>query len=349
MPNKLENLFAEYLKINFYIIFQITDEQNQVEYTVSFYESKSGNIRLLNSYNHSFLSNEILEKLVEKSPVFLAIKGKGILEKKVHLKEGFSDEDIVKSVIPNANSQEFYVSQYALDESLYNVAISRKKNIDSILNSLISDKVNLCGLFLGEQKIDETFKVTLLNSKSHSDGVPKEISKNFENFLFDFKSRKIVLFGLLSLLSVLIISNLVYLYLNNKITTYDEIISNNSLVIQSEKNLKNKYADIKSLTAHIGGVNRSSHHALMVDDLLVDLPPKIDFHNLEINKKREDTDTLLFFESNIHILGTTNTSYTLNEWINLLKAKKWIKNIHLKSFKQEENSNFGQFEIEVKY
>lgn len=340
------HLFGDYLMYNFYIMHYQILEHNQSIITLSRYEHKKDQTFLTMQQTITDISQM---NIALNTPFVLMLTGKGIIEKNITDAEEKTNEEWLKTIAPMASLQNFFIDkQYGVDNRIIKIAAARKTLVENIIQIMIDKKIKITTILLGEREVFN--EVFLSNFLSYSiNESPLIIRKNNENFTFQQKSKKLLVIGLIGFFLLLTLNTIVFFILNKNIAKYDEIINQNSKLLQTEADLNKEYIDKTKLVSQAGGIAAKSFHALMIDDILTDLPANISFQQFEINKKREDTDTLLFINNIINIIGNTPHSYTLNEWINNLKKKQWIKTVELKNFKQDENSAMGIFEVQITY
>jgi len=134
---------------------------------------------------------------------------------------------------------------------------------------------------------------------------------------------------------------------NNKLETqlsvyqgkYDQI---NQLLSDYQKN--------KGLIESAGvlGENRLSEYA---DRIGKTIPDEVVLTDLHFNPKKEEeesADSLITFESKHLILkGNCAKSFILNEWINVLKMQKFVKDVGLEKFVYNKEGLLPNFEIKI--
>ena len=82
------------------------------------------------------------------------------------------------------------------------------------------------------------------------------------------------------------------------------------------------------------------------------MPNEVQLTNLYFNPKntKEDNkDSLVtFFAKEIIIKGNCNQSLVINEWVNILKLQKFIKEVNLEKFNYNKDNFLPNFEIKLK-
>lgn len=98
------------------------------------------------------------------------------------------------------------------------------------------------------------------------------------------------------------------------------------------------------------GLLESSRISWHADQLASEVPASIRLTGLQIfpPEKKADQDTLLHFRDNIiQVSGQTRKSTELNDWIRLIKQKKWISDVAIIHYAQERDQPFGNFSLEI--
>jgi Tfp pilus assembly protein PilN len=129
----------------------------------------------------------VCEKIPGQSPVCLLLNGKGIIYRKLAVSETVSEPDLIKTIIPNAKPEEFYLQQYTVavqnDKRTKLLALARKSPVDKILAEFTA-------------KFD--FVVDVSISPFEMDNLLPVLAENeifYKNFLLEIKQQKIVDFS----------------------------------------------------------------------------------------------------------------------------------------------------------
>ncbi len=112
-----------------------------------------------------------------------------------------------------------------------------------------------------------------------------------------------------------------------------------------EKELTTKEQFIQS-----SGVARASRLSFYTDQIGLSIPTTIQLNQLFINpleKRINKAEDINFNYNSIKITGTVSRSIELNNWIKSLKEYKWVNEIIIVSFIQDNLKTVGEFELEL--
>ncbi len=104
---------------------------------------KKGEIEIVDEVNGLSGIKNLIDKLGSKNPYIIHFSGKGVLNKKVD-----NGENMHQSVLLNANSNDFYFTDY-IDEGKAFSSVIRKNVTDEVLNELNEAKVNVISITSG--------------------------------------------------------------------------------------------------------------------------------------------------------------------------------------------------------
>lgn len=190
--------------------------------------------------------------------------------------------------------------------------------------------------YLTQSHIAETDSVELLEIEN------KHLEKNKFRFL---------MVGLIAIAFVISVTNVMfytnYFNKNNKLESelnvyqgkYDQI-----------NDLLNDYQKKKGLIENAGILNKNkiSEYA---DKIAATIPEEVTLSELHFNPKQdtgESEDSLVTFKNNqLIIKGNCNKSLIINEWANVLKMQKFIKDVSLEKFAYNNEGLFPNFEIRI--
>ena len=112
------------------------------------------------------ISNLKEYKWKKDCPVYLSIRGKGILQKKAAgLKKETEEIELLRRVLPNARPEEFYWQIEEQEESTSWVAIVRKAQLDEVLQTIRSFGVHVIGVELGLIHLGKLYKALKLEKQ----------------------------------------------------------------------------------------------------------------------------------------------------------------------------------------
>ena len=125
----------------------------------------------------------ICAAIPQKSPVCLLLNGKGILYRKLTVNDTLSETELIKTIIPNAKPEDFYLQQYSVSQennkSAKLFALARKSLIDKVISDF-------------SEKFD--FIVNVSISPFVLDDILPVISEKeiwYKNFLLEIKQQKV--------------------------------------------------------------------------------------------------------------------------------------------------------------
>ena len=94
-----------------------------------------------------------------------------------------------------------------------------------------------------------------------------------------------------------------------------------------------------------GGINKSA----LIDQVASMLPSELTWREVALNPidiaSSRIQKSLIFFQKQIRITGSSEKIIPVNEWIARVKTKPWVKNIQLDSYTFNSELNTGQFTI----
>lgn len=180
-------------------------------------------------------------------------------------------------------------------------------------------------------------------------------SKTIEQLKDEFQEKKKFEFRLAILLSasflILFINYFVFNHYWNKNEEQHTILLTNQSALQRYETLKSQYAYKKDFLER-NGLLESSRTSYYADQLASQLPSSIQWtdlyiHPLEIQKNANASESLVFEKKTIQISGKCHKSVDLNNWMKLVKEKKWVEKITLINYAQQSETDEGFFLLEV--
>jgi hypothetical protein len=98
--------------------------------------------------------NELLNQLDSSIPMILSIDGRYIINKKIQVSENDSEEKILKNILPNAVTNDFYLQKNvsATDGQTF-VSVIRRDTLDNILDIFLKDNKNIIECSLGPNSL----------------------------------------------------------------------------------------------------------------------------------------------------------------------------------------------------
>jgi len=173
----------------------------------------------------------------------------------------------------------------------------------------------------------------------------------FRNEEFIYKR----MFGIMSvvlllLVFIILMGNLVLYQQYNKKSAelVDQLAVNEDLIYELEK----VEGVLKSKEDFIGrsGFLQSSKLSYYADRLAYNLPETIRLTKCDLEplqKKLKNNEQPEFTNNQVRVAGLTRESTVLNNWIKTINKETWVKDVKVIGYKQEKNSDPGEFEIEI--
>ncbi len=132
----------------------------------------------------------VCENIPRQSPICLLLNGKGIIYRKLTVKESMSEVDLVKTIIPNAKPEDFYLQQYTVsqqnDKSTKILSLARKSLIDKIISDFSGKFDFIVDISFSPFALDNILPV-VSTKKIH-----------YKNLLLEVEQQKIENFSLLN-------------------------------------------------------------------------------------------------------------------------------------------------------
>jgi hypothetical protein len=108
----------------------------------------------------------------------------------------------------------------------------------------------------------------------------------------------------------------------------------------------------KRILLESSGLLDASKTSFYSDQLALDLPNSILLTDLNIQpltkKMSNGEDKLVFSPKVILVAGNCKKSHELNDWIKLLKTKKWVNDLAIVNYSQDKEEGLGRFNLELK-
>lgn len=162
---------------------------------------------------------------------------------------------------------------------------------------------------------------------------------------------RFLMIGAVAIAFVLAIGNVIfytnYFDKNNKLETELSVYQGKYEQINE---LLNDYQKNKNLIENAGVLNKNKLSEYG-DKIAKTIPDEIVLSELYFNPKKESDeseDSLLTFETGHLVLkGNCSKSFIINEWVNVLKMQKFIKNVNLEKFTYNNEGLLPNFEIRL--
>jgi Tfp pilus assembly protein PilN len=330
---------------------------------IGLYLKAKNNIEALKEHEITNDTDEIFSLIEKKIPCSLIIKGKGILIREGEIDPDVSLDQLLVRSLPNADPNDYYLSEISSAESTIKFSIARKTIIDGILQGFKEKQVAVINLFIGASpstdkellNINEdcselimTANAILLKQISLNDIAVPLVIDQYQEYRYGriFKLSGTAL--LVCCLIALLINFLLFDHFNKKyaslsaqagvVNTKHGEIKKLQHQLQQKQNLLNK--------SGLGDVSRVS---LYIDQIASTVPTKLKLSKVTANpeKKGLRSSDLDFDKARIDITGITPNGEVLNYWINKLRELQWIKNIEISEYDLEAKSQYAGFILQL--
>lgn len=246
-----------------------------------------------------------------------------------------------------------YVEQPVIKTTTYELIIEKNhvSQMDSLGSVSEGEEYNIEGETVNSHEL-----VAFSSALNHF--IPSKniesISCNELNLMeeeFYYKNKYVFLgFSILVFFFIITIGNML---LNN---SYQEVnnnlqyqVNSNTRFIDELRTLKEMLV-IKEEFVKNSGVTKAAKIAFYADQIAMSIPNSIILTQLFINpleKRIKKSEDIVFKFNTIRVSGTVSNSIELNQWIKEVKKMKWINDINVISFIQENIKTAGEFEIEI--
>jgi hypothetical protein len=173
------------------------------------------------------------------------------------------------------------------------------------------------------------------------------VDANFNHFLTDGKLKKTALFFLFGLFALLLISFLMLEYYNAANAKLSSLVgtqtANADQTDLMKKNSAENAMQLKQLNWN-GGYN----YGYLLNEIGGSMPRQLKLEEVLINDFKTAQEKLER-QPNIKIIGTTDNLTAVNNWIYVLKEKKWIKTVRLLKYQDDLETTLYQFNLIITY
>jgi Tfp pilus assembly protein PilN len=178
----------------------------------------------------------------------------------------------------------------------------------------------------------------------------ESVQESKEEFRQENIFRLTVTFFLVFLLALMGTNGILFNHYSSKNTAMASELDKHKSIIQYMDTLQKSIAEKRAFLENTG-LLESSKVSYYADQLTLDLPQDIRLQKMDINpavkKMEESTELLLFSTKVITISGLCKKSNELNEWIKLVKRKKWVLGVTLIHYNQDKANEAGIFTIDI--
>ena len=175
--------------------------------------------------------------------------------------------------------------------------------------------------------------------------VQAQKEENRQKHLFQFS-----LYGFVGFLLILMLVNFfVFDHYKSKKQHLEQVLALNRNILQKQDTLTKEYHRKQDFLERTGMLqaSRASYYA---DDLGRDLPVAISLSGMNINpfqKPKTEEEKISFQNKTIRVTGFCNQSLELNDWMQEVKKKSWVKNLVLLNYSQGKGMSSGEFLLQM--
>ncbi|MGL4599300.1 MAG: PilN domain-containing protein [Bacteroidia bacterium] len=168
----------------------------------------------------------------------------------------------------------------------------------------------------------------------------------------DFKQQHIFRVGGLALLGisliVLLVNYFAFSHFWEKKSELEQQLSVRGDALKRVQQLEKKTAE-RRIFLERSGLIEKAHQAWNADQLALKLPKSLRLTrmNLSPRQRTANADTIAFQPRHIDIVGTTEQSTDLNEWIRLLNTMPWISRATLVNYNRLKGESRSEFSVSI--
>lgn len=174
----------------------------------------------------------------------------------------------------------------------------------------------------------------------------RQIKRNNEEFVFRTVARKLGTLSAVVLISVLLVSSVVFTIYNSKSKLLNAKYMQARQKAESMNAKTAAYVKQRKIFAENGLIDKSriSYYA---DQLTATLPDAVYLSKLDIHplNSRTISDNVDFLTNKILVEGNCYSSTELNQWVNVLKRLPWVTDVLIRDYK--DNDDIGAFSLEI--
>ncbi|MEH3112282.1 hypothetical protein [Pedobacter terrae] len=175
-----------------------------------------------------------------------------------------------------------------------------------------------------------------------------QVDKRFRDFLEQSKLKKIAGIFIFVLLGLLLISFLALTHYNAENAKLNEQVGAMTATADQSDLLKKDITEQKILLNKLGW-NGGYSYAFLLNDIGSSKPRALTLNEVIFDQLKEDPKDAKDLLASIKIAGETANLTAVNNWIFLLKEKKWAKEVKLLRYQQDTESENFQFNLLIQY
>ncbi|HEX3008691.1 MAG TPA: PilN domain-containing protein [Bacteroidales bacterium] len=177
----------------------------------------------------------------------------------------------------------------------------------------------------------------------------KEVNESKKEFQSKVVFQRSGFAFLIFIFLILFINMGLYMHYKEGKREIENRLTGNRNILNEIDSLRQDLAWKKQYLKSSGFLN-NSRMSFYADRIAATVPTEIELEKLEINPiegKIKDNKEIVLKANTIFITGTAKSSVYVNDWVHQLKEFKWIENVDILNYKQEDDFNSGVFSFEV--
>ena len=248
----------------------------------------------------------------------------------------------LKIILDNSVSS-YCTSSYQIDFSDNDITRIDKYNGDDIC------------YYLSEETVKGSQLLALASSFTHLSINQCRTTSNIGSIVCsanDYKTNNVItLFmktGVALLFVLLTINFLAYSHYSKKVDSINLDVFQNRSLLKKEKELKKELAEKKQLLARTG-LDTKSHLAYYADMVASLRPKNMVFQEMIINpvEVNQYKKNLIVQKNTIRIVGNSNSSLQINNWVAVLGELKFVESVELFDLKYSNSKKLTEFILEI--
>jgi len=175
-----------------------------------------------------------------------------------------------------------------------------------------------------------------------------QVDNRFKDFLEQSKLKKTTGIFVFALLGLLLISFLTLTHYNAENAKLNEQVGAITATADQSDLLKKEITEQKILLNKLGW-NGGYSYAFLLNEIGSSKPRALTLNEVIFDQLKEDSKDAKDLLASIKIAGETANLTAVNNWIFLLKEKKWAKEVKLLRYQQDTESENFQFNLLIQY
>ena len=256
---------------------------------------------------------------------------------------------VLESILPLLDIGKGYQYDFSFSEYSLSVVDNHLENFKSGQPSeegqvkIGEDEISFASLIPFAAAFSTLAGLAVPKTDIHRVQTQKEENKQKHLFLF-------TLYGFVGFLLILMLANFfVFDHFKSKKQHLEHVMALNRDILQKQDTLTKEYHRKQEFLERTGML-QASRASFYADDLGRDLPAAISLSGMNINpfqKPKTEEEKISFQNKTIRISGFCNQSLELNDWMQGLKKKTWVKNLVLLNYSQGKGMSSGEFLLQM--